>query len=318
MSTETTVTELPKKHRKSRKEGGTILPDPAPLDDPTISNESPAPKSKKSQRSKDLVEDEDAALEQSEEEALKKSKKKKRRHDEEIAAVDVEVADDADGIEKKKKKRKRDKVEDGATDAGADVVDGGLDKKKKKRKQDNEIVEEAAEAGKDTAEDANGVEKKKKKHKKDKETTEQEEQEIPKPKSKKQKRKRVDTGLPNPEDDASLADQARKALVYAFTQFADPDNWKFNKARQNWLIRNIWSDQAIPELYMPLVTRYLRNVQGGVREKLVATCQSSLLVAPNAGAELPATVVETTGTSDTLKSLRARTILEVFDSDPKP
>lgn len=241
------------------------MPDPAPLDDPTISNESPTPKSKKSQRSKDLVEDEDAALEQSEEEALKKSKKKKRRHDEEIAAVDVEVADDADGIEKKKKKRKRDKVEDGATDAGADVVDGGLDKKKKKRKQDNEIVEEAAEAGKDTAEDANGVEKKKKKHKKDKETTEQEEQEIPKPKSKKQKRKRVDTGLPNPEDDASLADQARKgilyqhllitvskyliliclALVYAFTQFADPDNWKFNKARQNWLIRNIWSDQAV-------------------------------------------------------------------------
>ena len=35
------------------------------------------------------------------------------------------------------------------------------------------------------------------------------------------------------------------ALHYAFCQFDDPASWKFNKAKQNWLIRNIWSQQAV-------------------------------------------------------------------------
>lgn len=35
------------------------------------------------------------------------------------------------------------------------------------------------------------------------------------------------------------------ALDYAFTQFEEPDNWKFNKARQNWIIRNVWSEEAV-------------------------------------------------------------------------
>ena len=62
-----------------------------------------------------------------------------------------------------------------------------------------------------------------------------------------------------------------------------PSRWKFNKARQNWLIRNVWSSEAVslfsldvwfddkmlyqvPEIYFPLVLRYLANVQGGCRE----------------------------------------------------
>ncbi|KAF9057291.1 hypothetical protein BJ165DRAFT_1419601 [Panaeolus papilionaceus] len=55
-----------------------------------------------------------------------------------------------------------------------------------------------------------------------------------------------------------------------------PAKWKFNKARQNWLIRNIWSPENIPELYMPLVCKYLSEVQGGSREKLKASCLSVL------------------------------------------
>ncbi len=35
------------------------------------------------------------------------------------------------------------------------------------------------------------------------------------------------------------------ALDYAFTQFEEPDSWKFNKARQNWIIRNVWSEEAV-------------------------------------------------------------------------
>lgn len=90
-----------------------------------------------------------------------------------------------------------------------------------------------------------------------------------------------------------------------------PSKWKFNKARQNWLIRNVWAPEAVsrddldsafsnvldlqlPDVYVPLVVKYLANVQGGSREvilcpitrtwllltlriqKLIESCQSYL------------------------------------------
>jgi len=75
-----------------------------------------------------------------------------------------------------------------------------------------------------------------------------------------------------PLTDDSLSNQARKALVYAHTQIHHPSCWKFNKARQNWLIRNIWSLECVPEKYLPLTMRYLKNVQGGSRETLIRAC----------------------------------------------
>lgn len=97
-----------------------------------------------------------------------------------------------------------------------------------------------------------------------------------------------------------VSDTAVAALSYAYTQFADPSAWKFNKARQNWLIRNVWSDSAvsppgitpslynsdislnhlpdqIPDKYFPLVTRYLTDIKGGVRDvrySLISMCLS--------------------------------------------
>ncbi|KAH7887990.1 hypothetical protein F5I97DRAFT_934960 [Phlebopus sp. FC_14] len=76
----------------------------------------------------------------------------------------------------------------------------------------------------------------------------------------------------DPSEDESLADQNRRALSYAYERFQNPSSWKFNKARQNWLIRNIWSEQAIPEKYLPLLQRYLIDVKGGIRQRLVDLC----------------------------------------------
>ncbi|KAF8803838.1 hypothetical protein BYT27DRAFT_7171242 [Phlegmacium glaucopus] len=80
----------------------------------------------------------------------------------------------------------------------------------------------------------------------------------------------------DPKEDTELNTQSRKALEYVFTQMNRPSRWKFNKARQNWLIRNIWSSETVPDIYFPLVLKYLANVQGGSREKLRETCQTYL------------------------------------------
>ncbi|KAI1792832.1 hypothetical protein LXA43DRAFT_293671 [Ganoderma leucocontextum] len=176
-----------------------------------------------------------------------KKKNKKHKHEEEAAAqVDGLQTEDDSGRKKKKRRKEAAATEDGEQGhqqegEGGDEADGdhGIDdrppsskKEKKRRKQSHDEGEKA----------------------------------VLKEKTKKKRKRSSSSGFPNPSEDESLSEQGRKALEYAFVQFEDPGSWKFHKARQNWLLRNIWSDDAVPETYMPLATRYLQGVQGGARE----------------------------------------------------
>ena len=79
--------------------------------------------------------------------------------------------------------------------------------------------------------------------------------------------------LPNPSGDASLSDKSRTgtlsrfswdrhssycfrnndcfapiptlALSYVRTRLANPSEWKFNKGLQNWIVRHLWSGDAV-------------------------------------------------------------------------
>ncbi|KAF8559082.1 hypothetical protein OG21DRAFT_1600676 [Imleria badia] len=78
----------------------------------------------------------------------------------------------------------------------------------------------------------------------------------------------------NPAIDETLSEPSRRALSYAYERCLGSKVWKFNKARQNWLLRNVWSEQAIPESYIPLMIGYLDGLRGGAREKLIEECIS--------------------------------------------
>ncbi|KAK0206315.1 hypothetical protein DFS33DRAFT_579473 [Desarmillaria ectypa] len=179
---------------------------------------------------------------------------------------------------------------------------GGETKKKKKR---SEKVEKAEKLNED--ENKSPTKSKKRKHS-EAETDETEVQ----PKKKKHKNK---TGFPDPAEDTSLSEQARRALEYAFTQFCDPKRWKFHKARQNWLIRNVWSTSAVPDAHMPLVSKYLAGVQGGVKENLIKTCRSHVTESGESVSndELPQGTSEQALPESKLKELRARAILSVLE-----
>ncbi|PPQ63976.1 hypothetical protein CVT24_009099 [Panaeolus cyanescens] len=183
-----------------------------------------------------------------------KSKKKK-------SSKSSEKVDSAAVKEKEEKSRPKKTEEQPLDDKPKDDIELS-DKKRKKRKRGIETEERTAVV-----------------------------EETPAPPKKKHKNR---TEFADPRVDESLSTQARKGLEYAFLQMNKPAKWKFNKARQNWLIRNIWSPEnviyfstaskllfiheiyQIPELYMPLLCKYLSNVQGGSREKLKSSCQSAL------------------------------------------
>ncbi|KAK0468118.1 uncharacterized protein EV420DRAFT_447341 [Desarmillaria tabescens] len=180
------------------------------------------------------------------------------------------------------------------------------EKEKKKKKKRSEKVEKAEKLD----EDENMAPRKSKKRKHSE--AESDETEI-QPKKKKHKNK---TGFLDPAEDPSLSEQARRALEYAFTQFRHPKRWKFHKARQNWLIRNVWSTSAVPDTHMPLVSKYLAGVQGGVRENLVKTCRSHVTEAGESAPndESPQGTSEQALPESKLKELRARVILCVLEA----
>ncbi|KAJ3504003.1 hypothetical protein NLJ89_g8170 [Agrocybe chaxingu] len=110
------------------------------------------------------------------------------------------------------------------------------------------------------------------------------------------------TEFRDPRDDSSLNRQSRKGLEYVFTQMNKPKKWKFNKARQNWIMRNIWSPENLPDIYFPLAVKYLANVQGGSRKKLQETCQTYLKVEEKP--EVPEPTSTTTSTVEAQKPLK--------------
>lgn len=52
------------------------------------------------------------------------------------------------------------------------------------------------------------------------------------------------------------------ALSYAYERCQGSEVWKFNKARQNWLLRNVWSEQAVSSTVLVTVQRHVQGYTG--------------------------------------------------------
>ncbi|EPT02837.1 hypothetical protein FOMPIDRAFT_1047573 [Fomitopsis schrenkii] len=302
-STSAVPPELGKKKKKSKSR-------PAAEDGP-----SHAPSDQTNRRDTHV-----APSEQSREDTQRAKKNRKSKHVAALAEdVDANSLEGLDAEEKPKKEKKEKK----ATDAD----EAGRDGKKKARK--GKQVDQSNEEQETTT-----VAKKSKKEKKRKHDDQPDEEVVmgtddgPPVEAPKKKRKRAKTGFPNPEEDESLSEQAQKALHYAFCQFDDPTSWKFNKAKQNWLIRNIWSQQAIPDVYIPLSTKYLRGVQGGAREAILITCRAVLTKDTSKPAEKAPTegdiananpmLEQTPETTDETKRSRAANVLAALSENDSP
>ena len=62
------------------------------------------------------------------------------------------------------------------------------------------------------------------------------------------------------------------ALSYAHERCRGIEVWKFNKARQNWLLRNVWSEQAVSSKVIVTIQCHVESY-AGTRELLPACDQ---------------------------------------------
>lgn len=58
-------------------------------------------------------------------------------------------------------------------------------------------------------------------------------------------------------------------LVYLRTYSQEKDAWKFSKSKQNWILRHIYNQAAIPETYKEYLVDYLLGIQGGAKDRIV-------------------------------------------------
>ncbi|OJA09924.1 hypothetical protein AZE42_04885 [Rhizopogon vesiculosus] len=197
--------------------------------------------------------------------------------------------DDESRKEKKKKKRSDEGKEEGAA------------------KSDNAKVQMMEEAAPDKSQ-----------QKKRKSSAEEQSEDTPAADKSRKKRKRrhaTETLFPDPSADESLSDQSQKALSYAYSRFQHLPHWKFNKVTQIWLVKQLWSEEMIPEKYFPLVVKYLAAGEGRIRETLVQMCNSAIV-----SVTADASVASATGLTDlsngesatTTEVTRARSLLDAL------
>ncbi|KAI0772642.1 hypothetical protein BC629DRAFT_1529151 [Irpex lacteus] len=272
-------------------------------------------KKKRKKAAKDEAEKGDKSVED-----IDQGKPKKRsKHREQTTSEEPGIEAAEEDVKKHKKKRKhRDETANDHTGTEATEDDTKSHRKKKRKHSDPEGT--TAEPD----EDSNSVDVKEsgKKHKKSKKDDKSIEASDKSKKEKKKKRKHSEHGFKDPSSDELLSEQANKALSYAYAQVDTPSSWKFNKARQNWLIRNVLSEEAIPDDYVPLVNRYLSGVQGGAREALVKSCQAVIAGQSEAddanppsqvdGSEEKPTAASKVSFADTAKEQRARDLVQLL------
>ncbi|PFH52642.1 hypothetical protein AMATHDRAFT_46186 [Amanita thiersii Skay4041] len=189
------------------------------------------------------------------------SSTKKRKH-KEHREYETEERDGEKEKHKKKTKSKESGKNDVAPDAELLLQEPAIKRKKEKKRNDAKSGAcEPSEVG-----EVNNGKEKKKHERHDGEVTSDEHL----------GKKQHELPILDPSNDSSLPDQARKALEYAYLQYTSPSEWKFNKARQNWLIRNVWLSKMIPDDHFPLVAWYLKSVKGGVKDTLINACHLNL------------------------------------------
>ncbi|CED85465.1 Protein of unknown function DUF2373 [Phaffia rhodozyma] len=103
----------------------------------------------------------------------------------------------------------------------------------------------------------------------------------------------------------TLSAQATKAIEYAKT--IGTPAFKFAKAKQGWLMRNVFSAIEIPDSSLETVLEYLKTVKGGSREHLI---QQARTLASPPPTELPAS----TSTSEDAE----QTAEEAEEAEPGP
>uniref|UniRef100_A0A8D2LWL8 Chromosome 7 open reading frame 50 n=2 Tax=Varanus komodoensis TaxID=61221 RepID=A0A8D2LWL8_VARKO len=91
------------------------------------------------------------------------------------------------------------------------------------------------------------------------------ERKLKKERKKEQKKLMRETGTTAKKEESKKPSGSELALDYLTTWAKRPEEWKFQKTRQTWLLLHMYDKDKVPDEYFSILLRYLEGLQGGAR-----------------------------------------------------
>ncbi|XP_064246083.1 uncharacterized protein C7orf50 homolog isoform X1 [Passer domesticus] len=163
-------------------------------------------------------------------------------------------------VEKKEKKaEKRKKLKEDVAQKDELELETKPKKKKKQKlqakKEEEELIAEEEEEL--TPEEKRKLERKLKKERK-----------------KKEKQLMREAGIPIKKVEPKKPSGSERALAYLTSWSKTPEEWKFQKTRQTWLLLHMYDKEKVPDKYFTILLDYLQGLQGNARDITVQKAEA--------------------------------------------
>ncbi|XP_054698386.1 uncharacterized protein C7orf50 homolog isoform X2 [Grus americana] len=113
------------------------------------------------------------------------------------------------------------------------------------------------------------------------------ERKLKKERKKKEKQLMREAGISTKKAEPKKQSGSELALAYLTSWSENPDEWKFQKTRQTWLLLHMYDKEKVPDEYFTILLDYLQGLQGGARDITVQKAEAFMKELDGSDAEDP-------------------------------
>lgn len=129
------------------------------------------------------------------------------------------------------------------------------------------------------------------------------ERKLKKERKKEEKKLMREAGIPTKKEEPKKLSGSELALAYLTSWSKNPEEWKFQKTRQTWLLLHMYDKEKVPDEYFTILLDYLQGLQGKARDTTVQKAEALMKELDGSDAEDPSMVE---------KSERIRQVLQLL------
>ncbi|XP_032929697.1 uncharacterized protein C7orf50 homolog [Catharus ustulatus] len=100
------------------------------------------------------------------------------------------------------------------------------------------------------------------------------ERKLKKERKKKEKQLMREAGISIKKVEPKKPTGCERALAYLTSWSKNPEEWKFQKTRQTWLLLHMYDKEKVPDKYFTILLDYLQGLQGNARDKTVQKAEA--------------------------------------------
>nr|XP_009481256.1 PREDICTED: uncharacterized protein C7orf50 homolog [Pelecanus crispus] len=113
------------------------------------------------------------------------------------------------------------------------------------------------------------------------------ERKLKKERKKKEKQLMREAGISTKKVEPKKQSGSELALAYLTSWSENPEEWKFQKTRQTWLLLHMYDKEKVPDKYFTILLDYLQGLQGGARDITVQKAEAFMKEFDGSNAEDP-------------------------------